>query len=65
MSSDGATSTDGFDLWAAGAVDGVRYTPLGSTGATTLVSNTVMNLRQLNIQNGQLYVSTASAGMQS
>jgi predicted extracellular nuclease len=54
-----AASTNCTDLWATGGNDGVRYTTVGGT-TNTQVSNTVTNLRQINIFGGQLYISTAS-----
>ena len=54
-----ATSTNGTDLWMDASVNGIRYTTLGSTTSTQL-STTVTNLRQANIFNGQLYVSSQS-----
>src|SRR5262249_4855277 len=53
------TSTNGTDLWVAGAAGGVRYATLGSTTSTQL-STTVTNIRQTNIFAGQLYVSDSS-----
>src|ERR1043165_128303 len=52
-----ATSTNGMDLWVTGASGGVRYAPLGATTSTQL-SVTLTNLRQLQIDNGQLFAST-------
>lgn len=52
-------STNGTDLWVSGGTGGVRYATLGSTTSIQL-STTVVNLRQTNIFNGQLYVSTQS-----
>ncbi len=52
-----AVSTDGMNLWIAGAVDGVKYTTLG---ATTAVGLGGANLRQVNIFGGQLYVDDSS-----
>src|SRR6516165_2476638 len=54
-----ATSTDGIDVWIVGGNDGVQYTTLGST-TSTQISSTNTNLRQVDIFNGQLYVSSAS-----
>jgi hypothetical protein len=54
-----AASTNGTDIWIAGGAGGVRHTTLGSTTSTS-VSTTVTNLRQINIFDGQLYVSTSS-----
>ncbi len=52
--------SDGTNIWAAGANSGVRYTTAGN-GTTVQVSTSVTNTRQVNIFNGQLYV-TASSG---
>ncbi len=54
-----ATSTNGTDFWIDGSVQGVRYATLGST-TSTLISNTITNLRATNVFAGQLYVDTAS-----
>ena len=53
------TSTNGSDLWIAGAAGGVRFTTLGATTSTQL-STTVANIRQTNIFGSQLYVSDSS-----
>jgi hypothetical protein len=52
-------STDGMNLWVAGATGGVRFTTLGATTSTQL-STTVANIRQTNIFVSQLYVSDSS-----
>jgi hypothetical protein len=52
-------STDGMNLWVAGAAGGVRFTTLGATTSTQL-STTVSNIRQTNIFASQLYVSDSS-----
>ncbi|MFA6044159.1 MAG: hypothetical protein WC718_04175 [Phycisphaerales bacterium] len=52
--------TDGTSVWATGANSGVRYTTLGATGTSTQLSTTTTNLRQVNIFNGQLYISSSS-----
>jgi hypothetical protein len=54
-----AVSSNGTDIWVAGATTGIGYTTKGSTTMTT-VSSTVTNNRQLEIFNGQLYASDAS-----
>jgi Calx-beta domain len=58
-----AISTNGTDIWVAGAgissgSGGVRYTTLGST-ISTQISNTATSIRQINIFDGQLYASTS------
>ncbi|HEY4148629.1 MAG TPA: hypothetical protein VGM41_06865, partial [Chitinophagaceae bacterium] len=54
-----ATSVDGTAVWVCGAAGGVRY---ASSGATTssAVSTTVANLREINVFQDQLYISTSS-----
>ncbi|MFI5365207.1 MAG: hypothetical protein ACHQ4J_06250 [Candidatus Binatia bacterium] len=52
-----AVSTDGMSLWVGGADGGVRYTTLGSTTSIELSTDS-KNIRQVNIFNGQLYVSS-------
>lgn len=52
--------TDGTNVWIAGANSGVIEEPIGGSGAGTVVSTTVTNLRQLEINGGQLYVGTGS-----
>ncbi len=54
-----AVSANGTDLWVAGGAGGVRYATLGST-TSTQVGATVVNLRQVNIFNRQLSISTSS-----
>ncbi|MBD2342645.1 choice-of-anchor Y domain-containing protein [Anabaena subtropica] len=52
-------STNGTDIWVTGTSTGVAYTTLGSTTATQL-STTVTNIRNVNIFDNQLYISTSS-----
>ena len=52
-------STNGTDLYLAGATGGVRYTTVGSTTSTQL-STTVTNIRTVDIYGGQLYSSENS-----
>src|SRR5207237_6239340 len=54
-----AVSTNGVDLWETGSTGGVHYATLGATTSIT-VSTTVLNLRQVNVYSGQLYVSDNS-----
>ena len=55
-----AASSDGLDIWVAGAAGGVRYTRYSAFGSTTStqLSTTNTNLRQVDVAGGQLYVST-------
>jgi hypothetical protein len=55
----GVSSTNGTDIWLTGSNEGVRYTTFGAT-TSTVISNTVTNLRNTLIAGGQLYVSTGS-----
>jgi hypothetical protein len=55
-----ATSIDGSTIWAAGAATGVVSTSLGGSGAGTVDSTTLTNIRQINIFGGQLLISTGS-----
>jgi hypothetical protein len=57
-----AVTTNGTDLWMAGAVGGVRYATTGSTTSTQL-STTVSNIRNVDIVNNQLYVSDSSGSV--
>jgi hypothetical protein len=59
-----AVTTDGKSIWIAGAAGGVRYTAVGNTGTSTMVSPTegTSNIRQVNIFGGQLYVTSSSGG---
>ncbi|TAD86430.1 MAG: hypothetical protein EAY75_08295 [Bacteroidetes bacterium] len=52
-------SNNGNQFWTAGGTQGVRYFAHGST-QTTLISSTITNLRSLDIQNGNLFLSHAS-----
>jgi len=49
---------DGFDVWGSGANSGVVLE--AASGAGTITSSTITNLRALEIFNGQLYVSASS-----
>ncbi len=55
-----AASSDGTNLYATGGNSGVVLQALGSSGLGTSISTTFNNLRQINIFNGQLYVSSTS-----
>jgi hypothetical protein len=52
-------SSDGTKFWTAGGTQGVRYATVGSP-STILISNTATNLRTVNIQQGQLFISHGS-----
>jgi hypothetical protein len=54
-----AASTDGTNIWFAGAAGGARFLTLGTTTSTQL-STTVANLRVIGIFASQLYVSDSS-----
>lgn len=54
-----AVTTNGTDLYVAGAAGGVRYATAGSSTSTQL-STTLTNLRQINVFGGQLYTTTSS-----
>lgn len=54
-----AASSDGKSLWVAGGAGGVRHAALGASSSVQLAT-AVTNLRQVDIADGQLYVSTAS-----
>jgi hypothetical protein len=51
-----AASSDGTNLWVAGAAGGLRYTTLGSSTSTSL-NATDTNVREVSIFDGQLYTS--------
>ena len=55
-----ATSADGSGFWTVGANTGLVYTPLGGSGAGTVVSSTAPNLRNVELLAGQLYVSSGA-----
>ena len=55
-----ATSADGTAFWVTSSSGGTRYATLGST-TSTLLSTAPTNVRQVNIFNGQLYISSASS----
>ncbi len=60
-----AASDNGTNLWAVGSTSGVVYTTLGTTGASTVVSNTATNLRVVNIFLNQLYISSGAGTLRS
>jgi hypothetical protein len=58
-----ATTVDGSRFWTGGAgtgVGGAWTTLLGNTGASTQLNSTVVNVRNVNVAGGQLYVSSAA-----
>ena len=60
-----AASTDGIDLWMGGGTGGVRYGQFESPtqdpdNASNQLTTTPVNIRQVAIFNGQLYMSSAS-----
>jgi hypothetical protein len=54
-----AASSNGSDIWVAGANGGIGYTTIGNH-AVTAVSTTIANNRQVAIFSGQLYSSDSS-----
>ena len=57
---DPAANNGAGAIWIVGANTGVVETTDGGSGAGTVVSSTVTNLRAIEVFNGQLYVSTGS-----
>jgi hypothetical protein len=56
-----AVSSDGTNIWVAGAdasAGGVRYATVGSTTSTDLTGTAPKNARDVSIFNGQLYVAS-------
>ncbi len=53
-----AVTTNGTNLWVAGNSGGVAYTTVGSTTSTPIDSTDEQNLRDIQIIDGQLYVSS-------
>ena len=54
-----AVTTDGSNIWVAGATDGLRYATRGGTNSTQLLSSS-FNIRQVNAFGGRLYGSSGS-----
>ena len=52
-----AVTSNGTDFWVAGAASGVAHTTLGASTSTALNTSDT-NLRQVSIQDGQLYASS-------
>ncbi|MCX5690187.1 MAG: hypothetical protein NTV94_10470 [Planctomycetota bacterium] len=61
----GVVSNDGGQMWATGGNNGVQYATFGGSSSIQLnqVTPTSTNNRNINIFNGQLYVSSASAAL--
>src|SRR5690349_19870259 len=62
----GSYTVDGTAFWMSGTASpsttgGVRYAVLGGSSSVQ-ISNTALNTRFIYVYNGQLYVSTGSAG---
>jgi hypothetical protein len=55
-----AVSTNGVDMWVAGATNGIRHTSLGSTSSSDVCTNPVQNFRAMNIYSNQLYASMSA-----
>ncbi len=55
-----ACATDGSSVWMCGGAGGVRYAAWNSATSLQITSNTVVNFRQLNVVDDQLYVSSSS-----
>jgi len=56
----GATSQDGSAFWVDGNNTGMNYVTLGSTGASTTLATTLVNMRATHVFGGQVYVSSQS-----
>jgi hypothetical protein len=56
-----SVTQDGSGFWMAGAAGGVRYVTLGSTGASTSISNNDASVRVVSIVDGQLWCSSNTA----
>lgn len=61
----GVVSDDGSQMWATGGNSGVQYATFGGSSSIQLnsVTPTSTNNRNINIFNGQLYISSASAAL--
>ncbi len=57
----GVATQDGSQYWVTGSNSGVRNVAHAG-GPTTQIALTPTNIRDVNIQNGQLFISTGSAG---
>lgn len=58
-----AVSVDGSAVWCVGGASGLLYNTVGATGSSTVVSNTLTNIRTLNIFKGNLFISTSSGSV--
>jgi hypothetical protein len=61
----GAVTDNGARFWVSGVstgAGGVRLVNLGSTGSSTLLTSGLNNSRAINIENNQLFVSSAASG---
>ncbi|MEN9570520.1 MAG: hypothetical protein RL172_1751 [Bacteroidota bacterium] len=68
----GVASTNGTDIWLAGTgttgTNGVRYTTKGAASSSfvsSTVAPTVTNIRDVNIFNNQLYITTGSGAFKA
>jgi hypothetical protein len=61
----GVVSNDGSQFWATGGNNGVQYATFGGSSSIQLNTATPLstNNRNINIFNGQLYISSASASL--
>lgn len=62
----GVVTDDGTNFWMTGGNGGVRHTTFGGSGDAVQINtagNTSTNLRNINIYNGDLYFSSASASL--
>jgi hypothetical protein len=58
-----AASADGSGFWSVGNATGVVYTPLGGSGAGTVVSNVLTSqYRTVGVFGGQLYITSSTPG---
>jgi predicted extracellular nuclease len=55
-----ATGATCSAAWVSGSNSGVGYATFGTSTLTSVISTTATNLRQVNVANGQLYVSTGA-----
>ncbi|MCX7004439.1 MAG: hypothetical protein NTV22_14365 [bacterium] len=55
-----ACSTDGSVVWMGGGAGSVRYASWGDTVSSLVLSNGLVNMRQVNIFDGQVYATDSS-----